>query len=35
MLQAILAGTKTTFVLGPGDIAAQIKTLAAPAGDHS
>ena len=34
MLQAILAGTKTTFVLGPGDIASQIKTLVAPAGDH-
>ncbi len=32
MLQTILAGTKTTFVLGPGDIATQIKTLVAPEG---
>ncbi|MCE9636695.1 MAG: slipin family protein [Planctomycetes bacterium] len=30
MLQTILAGTKTTFVLGPGDLTAQIKTLVAP-----
>ncbi len=27
MLQEILAGTKTTILLGPGDIAAQVRTL--------
>lgn len=27
MLQSILAGTKTTFVLGPGDLGTQIKSL--------
>lgn len=32
MLQTILSGTKTTFVLGPGDLTAQIKTLVAPEG---
>jgi hypothetical protein len=34
MLQTILAGSKTTFVFGPGEMAEQVRSLvASPSGD--